>query len=205
MNESMITYILIGITALVSFGAFQNVDLLNKCMFYPVDIKNKREFWRFITHGFIHADLQHLLFNMLTLFFFGRYVESAFNSIFGNIIVYPLFYILALIASSLPSYKKHQDDYYYRSLGASGAVSAVLYATVVFEPWSSIYIYFIKVPAIIYAVLYLVYSNYMSRKGTDNIGHDAHFYGALFGFIFPFVFKPYLISYFIDQLKNPSF
>jgi membrane associated rhomboid family serine protease len=68
MNDSMITYILIGITALVSFGAFQNVDLLNKCMFYPVDIKNKREFWRFITHGFIHADLQHLLFNMLTLF-----------------------------------------------------------------------------------------------------------------------------------------
>jgi membrane associated rhomboid family serine protease len=190
---------------LVSFGAFQNVDLLNKCMFYPVDIKNKREFWRFITHGFIHADLQHLLFNMLTLFFFGRYVESAFNSIFGNMIVYPLFYILALIASSLPSYKKHQHDYYYRSLGASGAVSAVLYATVVFEPWSSIYIYFIKVPAIIYAVLYLVYSNHMSRKGTDNIGHDAHFFGAIFGFVFPFVFKPYLIGYFIDQLKNPHF
>jgi hypothetical protein len=90
-------------------------------------------------------------------------------------------------------------------LGASGAVSAVLYATVVFEPWSSIYIYFIKVPAIIYAVLYLVYSNHMGRKGTDNIGHDAHFFGAIFGFVFPFVFKPYLIGYFIDQLKNPHF
>jgi membrane associated rhomboid family serine protease len=201
MNDSIITYLLIGITALVSFGAFQNVDLMNKCIFYPADIKSKREFWRFITHGFIHADMQHLLFNMITLFFFGRFVEKPFNEIFGNAFIYPLFYILALIASSLPSYKKHQDDYYYRSLGASGAVSAVLYAAIVFNPWMRINF----IPGIVYAIGYLVYSNYMSRKQVDNIGHDAHMYGAIFGFIFPFVFKPDLIPYFLEQLKNPHF
>ena len=205
MQDSLVTFILIGITVLVSYSSFQNSDLMNKLIFYPVEIKNKKEYWRFITHGFIHADFQHLLFNMITLFFFGRYTESAFHEIFGNPFIYPLFYIIALIVSSIPSYKKHENDVYYRSLGASGAVSAVLYATVVFEPWNSIYIYFIKVPAIIYAVLYLVYSNYMSRKQVDNIGHDAHFYGAIFGFVFPFVFKPYLISYFLEQLSNPRY
>lgn len=201
MNDSIVTYILIGITALVSYSAFSNVNLLNKCMFYPVDIKNKREYWRFITHGFIHADMQHLLFNMITLFFFGRFVELSFHDIFGNSFVYPLFYISALIASSLPSYKKHQDDYYYRSLGASGAVSAVLYAAIVFDPWLKVNF----IPGIVYAIGYLVYSNYMNRKQVDNIGHDAHMYGAIFGFIFPFVFKIELIGDFIDLLKHPRF
>lgn len=199
----MITYWLIGITVITSYCAFNNMTLMNQCLFYPVQIADRREYWRFISHGFVHADWQHLVFNMITLYFFGRFTEDAFQAIFGNEWVYPVFYLAALLASSLPSYQKNKNNGYYRALGASGAVSAVLYATVVFEPWNSIYIYFIKVPAIIYAIIYLVYSNYMARKEIDNIGHDAHFYGAIFGFLFPLVFKPTLISYFISRLMAP--
>ncbi|HQW46728.1 MAG TPA: rhomboid family intramembrane serine protease, partial [Chitinophagaceae bacterium] len=124
MSQGIVTYIIIGITAITSFSAFSNVDMLNRLIFYPVDIKNKNEWWRFITHGFIHADIQHLIFNMLTLYFFGRQIEITFEYLFGNPFVYPVFYLSALMFASAPSYGKHKDDNYYRSLGASGAIAA---------------------------------------------------------------------------------
>lgn len=206
MTPGIITYIIIGITVITSYSAFTNVDLLNRLIFYPVDVKNKNELWRFITHGFIHADMGHLIFNMLTLYFFGRQVEASFQYMFGNPYVYPIFYLTALIFSSLPSYAKHNDNAYYRSLGASGAISAVLFTTIIFDPWQTLLLnFFIPVPALLFAVGYIVYSSYMSKKANDNIGHDAHLYGALYGLVFPIVFKPQLISYFLDQLSHPRF
>lgn len=202
----MITYILIGITVMVSYAAFQNTDLWNKCMFYPVAIKHDKEWWRFLSHGFIHADFQHLIFNMLTLYFMGRNVEHTFEAIFDNQWMYPFFYISALFVSSIPSYFKHNENRYYQALGASGAVSAVLFANIVFDPWATIGLNFIiPVPAILFAIGYLVYSNYMSKNGRDNIGHDAHFYGSLYGVVFPFLWKPALFPYFIEQLQHPRF
>ncbi len=206
MSPGIITYLIIGITVITSFSAFSNVELLKRLIFYPVLIKEKNEWWRFITQGAIHADIQHLIFNMLTLYFFGRQVETNFEYLFGNPYVYPIFYITALMFSSTPSYVKHKNNSYYRALGASGAIAAILFTTIIFDPWQTLLLnFFIPVPALLFAVGYIVYSSYMSKRGTDNIGHDAHLYGALYGIIFPVVLKPQLISYFIDQLKHPRF
>lgn len=206
MFQPYITYIIIGITVLTSLAAMQNIGLLNRMLFYPLEIKEKNEWWRFITHGFIHADIQHLIFNMLTLYFFGRTIEANFKVVFGNEWVYPLYYLSALVFSSLPSFVKHKENAYYRSLGASGAVAAVLFTTILFDPWQTLLLnFFIPIPAMLFAVGYLAYSHYMGKRGGDNIGHEAHLYGALYGLVFPIVFKPQLISFFLDQLKNPRF
>lgn len=204
--DGIITYILIGVTAAVSFTAFSNQQLTQKFIFYPYIMKDSSQWYRFITHGFLHGDISHLLFNMLTLYFFGRNVETAFQYIFGNIYVYPIFYLSALVFSSLPSYSKNKNNAYYSALGASGAVSAILFTTILFDPWQTILLKFIiPIPAILFAFGYLYYSHTMSKRGQDNIGHDAHLYGALYGIIFPIVFKPSLISIFIEQLKHPRF
>ncbi len=206
MGQTPITWIIIGITALTSYASFQNETLLNRMLLYPAEMKQKNEWWRFITHGLVHADFMHLIFNMLTLFFFGPFVESAFNDIFGNPYVYPLYYIGALIFSSVPSYFKHKDNYYYRALGASGAIAAVLFTTVMFDPWQLFYIKFIiPVPAILFAIGYVAYSTYMGKKGNDNIGHEAHLWGAVFGMVCPIVLKPGILRYFIEQLSHPRF
>ena len=116
-----------------------------------------------------------------------------------------ILYIGALIISVLPTYFKQKNNYNYRSLGASGAVCAVLFAFVLLEPWQTIYVFVIPVPAIIYAVLFLVYSMYMSKKGGDYINHDAHFYGALFGVVFTLILRPHLFNDFLNQLSHPHF
>lgn len=202
----MITYIIIAITVICSYAAFQNESLISKCIFYPVGMQQYNQWWRFITHGFVHADMHHLVFNMLSLFFFGRMVENYFQTIFENQMVFPLFYISALIFSSIPSFFKHKSNQHYRSLGASGAVSAVLMASVLFDPWATILLKFIiPIPAILFAIGYIAYSAYMDKRNMDNIGHDAHLYGALYGFLFPLLFKSGLFMYFIHQLSSPRF
>ncbi len=197
--------IIILITAGISAIAFNNYELKNKLILWPRAMNNNpAEYYRFITSGFIHADWNHLIFNMLTLYFFGRNAEYWFDAI-GRPSLYPLMYVAAIIASSLPSYIKHRNNPYYAALGASGGVSAILFCSVYLAPWSTIYVWFIPIPAIIAGVLYLVYSAYMSKQQSDNIGHDAHFWGAVFGFLFTFVFDPTHGRIFIEQLVQPSF
>ncbi len=193
------SYIIIGITAIVSFYAWSNGEAMFKSFFIPTHIRERNEWWRFITHGFIHADQQHLIFNMITMFFFGPFVERAFTFYFGNSKIFVLFYLAALIASSIPSYFKHKNDSRYRSLGASGAVSAVLFSAIVFNPW--MLINFI-IPGIVFAVGYVWYSARMSKQNSDNIGHDAHLWGGVFGFIFPFIMRPALLQEFLNKLIN---
>lgn len=200
-----VTYALIAITVTVSIGAFQNPSLINRFIFYPQQIENRKEYWRFITCGFIHGDWMHLFMNMFTLYFFGRVIEIDFAAIYGNPFVYPFFYLTALIVSGIPSFFKHRENYHYRALGASGAVAAVIFACILFEPWLPIYVYFIKIPGILFAVGYTLYSHYMSDKGMDNIGHEAHLHGSLYGLAFPLVTKPYLIRDFIEKLMHPHF
>jgi membrane associated rhomboid family serine protease len=197
------TIIIIILTALVSFGAFNNRNLYNDLILYPPAI-NRGQYYRFLTSGFIHADLQHLLFNMLTLYFFGRVMEDFLNMELGGWAFLTL-YLGAIIISDIPSYLKNKNNAAYASLGASGGVAAVLFAYIILAPWTTIYVFILPVPAIIFGVLYMGYSIYMSRKGTDNVNHDAPLWGAIFGIAFILINMPEQLSGFIEKILHPRF
>jgi membrane associated rhomboid family serine protease len=201
-----ITLSIIILTCLISASAFKNTKLLNDLIFWPPAISIRHQYYRFITCGLIHADFVHLAFNMMTLFFFGRIMEPWYQGELGlPHYYYLILYTGALIVANIPTYLKHREDYNYRSLGASGAVCAVLFAFVLLRPWATIQIIIIPVPAIIYAGLFLAYSAYMSRSGGDHINHDAHFWGALFGVVFTIAVHPAVVTIFIDELSHPRF
>ena len=210
LQDHPITIGLIVANVIFSFVGFSNGTLVDKTIMWPYRVARENQYIRFITSGFLHADYLHLFFNMFTLFFFGAALEvyMKYYGLGGNI-AYLLLYFAGLIVSDIPSYIKHRNDYNYRSLGASGAVSAVVFATIVFNPWSSIYIYgAIKISAALYAVLYIVYCVYMGKKGGDHINHDAHLWGSLFGLAFILALiafmQPDLFTGIMDELKNPS-
>lgn len=200
----MITLIIIAITCVVSFMAFNNARLMNDLILWPPAITRGREYHRLVTYGVVHADFGHLLFNMLTLYFFGRYMEGFFTAQLGTL-GFVLFYMLALVASILPTYLKNKNNPNYRSLGASGAVSAVLFSFILFQPWSRIIVFVLPMPAIVYAVLYTGYSIYMDRRGQGNVNHSAHLWGAAFGVAFTVVVRPEVISHFLAALSQPRF
>lgn len=199
----MITYIIIALTAYTSYRAFSNYSLFDKMKFNAYDIVHNKKQAKLFTHALIHADWNHLIFNMLTLFFFGPTVESVFVSIWGTqgIFYFILFYISAIAASSFFSLFKYKDVWSYNAVGASGAISAVLFAFILFAPTQKLYLFFaLPIPGYIYGVAYLLYSYQMSKRGSDNIGHDAHFWGAVYGFMFPILLKPSLFERFFNQL-----
>lgn len=213
MNEISnypITIALIAANVIISLVAMNNQDVLSKTIMWPYGVKKYNQFYRFVTSGFIHADYMHLFFNMFTLFFFGRVLEVYFSVLgLGGKAAYIALYFLALITSDLPTYLKQKDNYNYHCLGASGAVSAVVFAAIVFNPWSSIYIYgALKISAFVYAVLYIIYCVAMSRRGGDNINHDAHLWGSLFGLGFTIALiaamQPWLFERIVEELKHPS-
>ena len=205
-----ITAGLIAVNLILSFMAFNSQEVLSKTIMWPYGVKRYNQYYRFITSGFIHADFMHLFFNMFTLFFFGQNVEIIFTKAgLGGAIAYLVLYFLGLIVSDIPTYLKQKDNYHYHCLGASGAVSAVVFAAIIFNPWGKIYLYgAIGISAFIYAVLYIVYCVTMSRRGGDNINHDAHLWGSLFGLVFTIILiaalQPGLFDYILEQLKNPS-
>ncbi len=201
-----ITLLIIAVNCIVSFLAFKNTEVLNKLIFHPPAIAHNREWYRFITSAFIHKDMQHLLFNMLTLYFFGRELEPLFEGIGLPAYTYLLFYLLAIVVAEIPTYIKHRYDERYYSLGASGAVSAVMFSLLLLAPWSIITLNFIiPIPFIVFAFGYLAYSAYMDRKGTDNIGHSAHLWGAVFGIVFMLLAYPESIHIFLRQIGHPHF
>jgi membrane associated rhomboid family serine protease len=201
-----ITLVIIIITCIITLTGFKNGKVVDDLIFWPPAISKKHQYYRFITCGLIHADYMHLIFNMLTLYFFGTIMEVYYQGQLGLQKWYYLaLYIGALIVSNIPTYIKHYKDYDYRSLGASGAVSAVLFAFILLRPWQRIYVIVFPVPAIIYGGLFLFYSAYMSRKGGDHVNHDAHFYGALFGVIFTIAIRPDVIEVFMNELMHPRF
>jgi len=192
-----VTIIIIAITVIVSVLAFSNHEIFRRLAFNAYDIKHFKNSYRFLSYALIHADWIHLLINMMVLYSFGRIVEQYYGILFGvkGILYFILLYIGGTALSTLPSYGKHKDDYTYTAVGASGAVSAVVFASIIFDPLMKIYLFFVPIgiPAIIFGVLYLIYSAYMGKKNIDNVGHDAHFWGAIFGFVFTIVLKPELI------------
>ena len=199
-----LTILLVVATVAVSWFAFNNPRLLDRLLLWPPAIQRQHQYDRFVTHGFVHADWQHLLFNMITLYFFGRMVESLFAPYIGAI-GFLLFYLSAIVVAMLPTYLRHRHDPRYRSLGASGAVSAVLFVFILAAPWSMIFVFFLPVPAILYAVMYVGYSVWADRNAHDNINHSAHLWGAGYGLLFTVMMEPRVIPYFLQQLMHPSF
>ena len=196
--------IIIVLTSIISLLSFNNRKLMDSLIFWPPAINIHHQYYRFVTCGLIHADMIHLLFNMITLYFFGTALENYYMGYLGlQHYYYPTLYITALIASNLPTYIKKRDDYSYRSLGASGAVCAVLFAFILILPWERLLVFAIPMPAIIYAALFLGYSIYMSRRGGDNVNHDAHLWGALYGILFTIAVRPSVISSFLNELSHP--
>ena len=166
------------ITIAVSLLAFSFEGMYAKLMLHPYSISRGKHIYTLITSGFIHRDWMHLLFNMMSYFFFAFQLESQLGHWqFG------LLYMLSLILSDLPSVIKHREDFWYHSLGASGAISAVIFGFIMFNPFARIGFLFLPfpIPAILFGVLYLVYCSYASKYSKDNINHDAHLYGGLSG------------------------
>lgn len=198
------TIAIIIITVLVSLAAWQSRPLFERLIFWSPAIK-KGQIDRFLTHGFIHADGMHLLFNMFTLYFFGQAIEIFYLSKFGNF-GFIGFYIGAIIAAIIPTFLRHKNNARYYSLGASGAVSAVLFAFILFEPWQILYLFAVlPIPAIVFAVAYAAYSIYADKRGRDNINHSAHLYGAVFGVVATLIIEPKLIGHFVQSLLHPNF
>lgn len=189
----IVTLVVIGLTTLVSLIAFNNPRLKQQLILWPPAVRRHKEYWRLLSYGLIHADGMHLFFNMFTLFFAGRYIEAYLTLRTGPIGL-PLLYLGGLVVSILPSYLKHQNDPNYYSLGASGAVSAVLFAFVLLQPGATIYVFVIPMPALVFGILYLAYSWYMDRQSRDNINHSAHMWGAGFGLLFMALLEPQLIG-----------
>jgi membrane associated rhomboid family serine protease len=198
-----ITNIIIAFTCALSIWAFNNPDVLQKCKHYPFLEDRQKEFYRWLTAGFVHADAMHLGFNMFTLYSFGNLVERYFEALFPmGKTFYLLFYLLGIVMAGIPTYYKHRNNPSFASIGASGAVSAVLFAGILFVPNLKLNMMFIPIPITgwIFGILYLMYSQYASKNSTDNIDHEAHFYGAVFGFLLPIVLKPSLLPAFIAEL-----
>ncbi len=198
------TLVILAITCAVSFIAFNNAELIRQLILWPPAISRDKQYYRLITYGLIHADAQHLLFNMITLYFFGRSMEGLYNGYLGPF-GFAIFYVGGLIVSILPTYLRNRDNSRYRSLGASGAVSAVLFAFILLQPWATIIVFVIPLPAILYAVMYVVYTFYMERHGVDNINHGAHLWGAAYGIVFTILMEPRVIGVFLRSLAHPAF
>ena len=206
-----VTITITVITAIVSVLGFNNQKIVDKLIFYPPAVSRNNEYYRFITCGFIHADWSHLIFNMLSFYLFSQsLVEPAFIEYFGQYGRFALasMYFLALVVCLLPTYFKNRENSRYRSLGASGAVSAVVFAGLMISPLSQIGFFIIPpvIPGFIFGPLYLLLSFYMERRGGDNINHSAHIWGALFGLIFIIVATRLysdvdIVTTFIDSVK----
>lgn len=199
-----ITLIIIIITAIVSVAAMQNRELLSKLQFNAYLVKHGNEWHRALTHALVHAGWLHLFVNMWVLWNFGLIVEQFFDAYRGEWgrVMYLALYVGGVLFATLPALRKHQDNFNYNAVGASGAVSAVLFASIYFLPTMGIYIMFIPIaiPAFVIGPLYLAYEWYQHKNSTDNVAHDAHFWGAAFGFALSVLFVPEQFVMFVKEI-----
>ena len=184
----MITITIIILTSLISYQAFRDHGLADKLIFQPATVRDG-EWYRLLTYGLLHADFTHLLFNMFTFYLFGSYIENIFKLQFGTKIgslAFIQLYIGGLIFSILPTYFKQKDNYYYKGLGASGAVSAIVFAYILINPMNFMGILFIPImlPAFLFGFIFVFISMYLDKKEVGGINHSAHITGGLYGVIF---------------------
>ncbi|OIN57857.1 rhomboid family intramembrane serine protease [Arsenicibacter rosenii] len=200
-----ITLALILITVIVSLWSWRDESMMDNWILNPYKTVKKKQYYRLLTSGFLHADLGHLFFNMFSFYIFGNQIEQVFAALFGGSApVYLLvFYLLAIVVSDIPTLIRYRNDSRYNSLGASGGVSAIIFGSILFFPLGDICLYFaLCMPAFIFGLLYLGYSFWASRRGVGYVNHDAHAYGALFGILFMIVVYPPVLSSFSQQVYN---
>lgn len=202
----MTVYLIVLIViVLISMAAFSSPALMARFQLNPWSVVHRKEYVRVLSHAFLHVDWMHLLINVFVLFSFSRAVVFYFSYYLpGNAdVLYLVLFLTAIPMSALFSVVKHRNNPNYNAVGASGAVSAVVFASIFFDPYNPVLLFAVlPIPGIIFGVLYLVYSAYMGRKQIDNIGHDAHFFGAVYGLIFPILYEPKLLLRFIEQLTD---
>jgi membrane associated rhomboid family serine protease len=199
------TTLLIVVTVITSIYGWNRPAIQQKWMFNPFIVHNAKQYYRFLSSGFIHSNSVHLIFNMIALFFFGGVIERIYQNTFGNmgIVFYLVTYLAGIVVSNIKTYMKYKDASYYNSLGASGGVASILFASILYRPTSSICLYFaICIPAFIMGALYLIYTYYSGKKSSDNINHDAHLFGSIFGIIFTILLRPSVFLEFIERIKN---
>lgn len=206
MGQFPITTVLLFAIIGSSLYAWNNRDYYSKMVFHPVTVKTRKEWYRFLSSGFVHADYMHIAFNGLALYSFGRMVEYIYIQLFGaqgGMLLYVLAFLVGTAVSSIPAYLKNKENDFYYSLGASGGVSTVVFITIVFNPFGEISLFFLPgIPAIVFGVLYMAYSYVMSKKNVDNIGHDAHLWGALFGLLFVLLTYPVAYISMLEQILD---
>jgi membrane associated rhomboid family serine protease len=195
--------LVIIVTAMVSIAAFRQRDLFYKMCFVPYQVVHRKQWYRIFSHAFIHANWEHLAVNMFVLFSFGHVITQYFDIYFSqsSILLYIGLYGGGIVVSSVFTLFKEKDNFNYNAVGASGAVSAVAFASIFFSPLSKILFFgIIPIPGIVFGIVYLAYSYYMGKRNVDNVGHDAHFWGAVYGFVYPMLIRPELFNHFIEQL-----
>lgn len=203
-----ITLVIVVITSILSVYAFSNRSFFDRLKLNPYMVYHRKDYLRLLGHGVLHADFIHLIINMYVLYTFGDILERFFDIAYRRIIpvppgiLYIVFYLSALVVASFTTVVKHKHNHWYNSVGASGAVAAVVFATVFFVPRMPLMLMFIPIPipGVVFALLYLAYSWYMAKRGGDNVNHDAHFVGSVYGFLFPILLRPSLVEVFIDQI-----
>ncbi len=200
----ILTFVIIAITGFISISAFNNIDLFNNLKFNAYQIKHSGEKYRFFSYALLHSGWMHLIINMYVLYSFGGVVEQSFLVSFGTIgyLYFALLYVGGILFSTLYDFKKHKDDIYYNAVGASGAVSAVVFSSILVYPSGSIFLFPIPfpLPSWVFGIAYLIYSAYMGKKGVDNIGHNAHFWGAIFGIVLTIILVPNVIQNFFSTI-----
>jgi membrane associated rhomboid family serine protease len=203
----VVTLIIVIITVLTSVAAFRRRELFYRLDLSPARVVHKKEYYRIFTHAFLHADYFHLGINMLVLYSFGSYIEVVFSQleaagvIFSGPLSFILLYVSSIALASVSTVTRYRNNEAYSAVGASGAVSAIVFTYIFFAPLEKIYFYMVlPIPGILFGILYLVYSSYMGRRKSDNINHSAHFWGAVVGFVFPILLEPSLFKVFLQNL-----
>jgi len=199
IRDTPVASAIFAITLAISLLAFNSDELYERFILHPYSVAQGKRVYTLVTSGLIHKDLSHLFFNMFSYYFFAFNLERAIGHW-----QFALLYIASLILSDMPTVVKHKNDYWYHSLGASGAISAVVFSQILFSPMDGMYIVLIPIPipAIVFGILYLIYCAYASRRGMDNINHDAHFYGAVCGIIITISLYPMVVPSFFHILSN---
>lgn len=200
------TILIIIITVIISLICFRSERLLSALAMSPYEVR-RGQWYRVITHMFVHGSMIHLAVNMLVLYSFGSHVESLFARMQSSAelanadLTFLLLYFLGGVVATLPDLFTKNKDTKFLSIGASGAVSAVVFTSIFFSPWSMLYLFgVVPIPGIVFGLAYLGYSYYMGRKGGTGINHNAHLWGALFGFIFPLFIDINFINHFLGAL-----
>ncbi len=200
------TYAIIGFTVLISLLAFRDRKVFDSMVFEPFTINTQKDWFRLVTHGFIHGNIPHLLINMFVLFMFGPLVERGYMELTGRSSLLPflVLYMAGITLSSLPGYFKHKWDPAYRAVGASGATSAVVFASILIYPTNDMYLLILPIPAKawVFGILYLAYEWYQGQRASDGIAHDAHFAGALVGILFTSILDPGVVGRFVEAITH---